>query len=150
LLLMSIELFVKEMIKMGHSPQWADATFRAFDAQGSGYLSKHEFVVAMNTLKNNRALYANHTWLDLRRRVAFAYYSRQGTASVDMTAFNEFLDDLSNTTDDPALMGISNKLWQRNQVSLTPAANIKPAIDAFADYDEDSLRKVRDLVLLLY
>lgn len=140
-LLMSIETFVKEMIKKGHSPQWADATFRAFDTQSSGFLSKFEFAVAMNVLKNNRALYDNPVWLKLRRRVAFAYYSRQGTNSIDQSAFNEFLDDLSISTEDPAMMGISNKLWRRNQAALKPAAALQPTLDAFADHSEDALRR---------
>lgn len=135
----TIEKFVIEMLKKGHSPQWSDAAFRAFDTRRNGYLNKYEYLLSICALKTIKEMHNNPIWIKLRRRVLFAYYDRDNRNQIDSTQFHELLNDLSATTDDPEVFGITNKGWKRNQSNNTKV---------LTDHSHDALSQVRFVTVM--
>jgi hypothetical protein len=137
-----VEQFVKAMmVEMKSTVQWADAAFRAFAVPGKCYLGRREFVLAMASLKTNKASLGNVTWLQLRRRVLFTFYNRSRKAGGELSFadFADMLDDLGDCNRDPEIFGIINKAWsQRLQPSVEPPKSA-------ADHDEKSI--VTELVM---
>ena len=75
-LYLSLEVFVIDSKKRGHSVQWADAAFRAVDIEKRGSLNKFEYLFAVLSLQTDERFLKNPRWLELRRNLVFTYYDR--------------------------------------------------------------------------
>ena len=112
-----LERFVIHMIQRDVDPLWADAAFRAFDADSDGGISLFEFLQAEVSVRLEEGLSTNETWLMLRRQVLFTVYDRDVRGWLGRKELHDLLEDMSTSGKAPVIFGIRNTLWSERQES---------------------------------
>lgn len=103
-----LDEFVKDVLSRGIVAKWGDAAFRAFESPPfSGSLTKFAYCLAIiSLLSQETELTKRPAWMELRRKVIFAYYDAYQQGALDVAQFSAYLEDASTSDHPLAAFGI--------------------------------------------
>jgi len=87
--------FVADCVQRGFDPTWASATFAGTDIDGSGAINLHEYILGRAALEYDPVRDSGTPLVELRLRIAFAFYDRDGDGQLSADELADLVRDLA-------------------------------------------------------